>query len=387
MNLEKVIHRFASAPHDPAELRRLARALGSELPREQLETLRSFRAELAQTPVVEDEDVDARSYAAGYVASMLDVTAEYETSVQQKGDERTLERMVAREGWRDVLRALCDGPRLPSELASALGEDRSKITRTLQKLRAAGLVQAHAGESPDGRKRPHRLTVQGRRVATELGAGVSDDMARGIRLAVSLFKHLLAQSPSPATTLDTIAEDILGDTAAAPEAVGLWAEEAQKAGLVAEYQGDVPVATPVESSDGVPQAVLARGSEAVRRSHALWQAAPAVLGQINERKGESMPVYVRTSDESWGAWAYALGKLETPGRTIVDGDITSRALEPPAQRFVLLYDNADTLRADREQPTMQAFMERAADKFVVAEPGETADVPEGFTRLELVAED
>lgn len=391
MNLEKVIHRFSTAPHDRTELRRLARALGSELSREQLEVLRSFRAELVRVPeVVEaDTDIDPRSYAVGYVASMLDVTAEYETHVRKDMDEQTLEHMVTHEGWRDILLLLRQGPRLPSEMADELGEDRSKITRALQKLRAAGLVQAYPSDSPDGRKKPHRLTVLGRRIASGLDTGVSPDVARGIRVAVGLFRHLLTNLSSSASALEDIAGEMLGDEHAASEAVRAWAEESKQAGLISEGQGDYEqIAANIRPSDGVPQPMLARGSEAVRSTEDPWQTAPAVIREIMRRDPEHMPVYVRTNDRSWGAWTYALGKLESPGRTIVDGDIASHSVEPPEQRFLLVYDDPEAVRADRDEPTMQAFMERAESKFVVASPGDNmSDMPEGFIPLTVPEED
>ena len=84
MKVPKVVARFSKAPSDPAELRRVARSLGSELPHKRVETLREFRAALVKTPIAESQDetlLDRTSYAAGYVDSMMDVTAEYESMV------------------------------------------------------------------------------------------------------------------------------------------------------------------------------------------------------------------------------------------------------------------------------------------------------------------
>jgi DNA-binding MarR family transcriptional regulator len=382
MNLNKVITRFSAAPSDRDELRRLARALGSELPREQLEVLRRFRAELARVSGG-GAGMDGDLFAAGYVSSMLDVTAEYETSVQQSEDAQALEAMVDREGWGEVLQHLNAGSKLPSELADELGEDRSTVTRKLQKLRAAGLARVQAGRTVDGRKKPHRLTAEGRRLTAKLQAGLSPDVVRGIRVAVALFRHLIASNSSITSTLDKVAGEALGQRGHAPEAVRVWASEAENAGLISKVPGaeSAPEAeADVRVSNGVPQPVLANGTS---RSEALWYGAPLLLRKLARRSSERVPVYVRTTDEGSGPWAHALDRLEPPGRTIVDEDIAAHAIEPPDQRFHLVYDDPDAIRGDILEPIMREFMERAAAKFVVVAPDQDHDIPEGFIELEM----
>ena len=103
MKVSKVVARFSSAPNDPAELRRVARSLGSELPQQQVETLREFRAAMARTPITQtpsddlaDVKLDQTSYAVGYVDSMMDVTSEYEAVVLADEDSAELSADVAR---------------------------------------------------------------------------------------------------------------------------------------------------------------------------------------------------------------------------------------------------------------------------------------------------
>jgi DNA-binding MarR family transcriptional regulator len=413
MNIDKVITRFATMPHDPVELRRVARALGSELRREELDTLERFRAELAQTPLSCDgaDSTDSSSYAAGYVASMLDITSEYETHLRHSVDKRELEDLVVREGWRELLLLLCEGPKLPSELADTLGQERSTVTRTLKKLRVAGLVRVHPGTTTDGRKRPHRLTLEGERIVARLNAGLPDDVARGIRVAVGMFRHLLAYPSDSPAVFDEVAGQLLGDPDMAPEAVAAWRQECARVNLptstaasahtsdqtnaqagaanaalrddlVADF--DTDIGSESDYSNGIPLPILAKGSLSALRSDALWHTAHELLGQLNEQDTEPLPVFVRTSDQSWGAWAYALDQSLMGGRAIVDGDLMSRSVQPPEQRFVLLYDDPHTIRSDRDKPTMQAFMQRAACKFVVTQPGDNPDdVPEDFTLLPL----
>jgi DNA-binding MarR family transcriptional regulator len=261
MNLDKVLSRFAAAPHDQAELRRLARSLGNELPRERLDILGSFRAGLASAQVFEgaEDGVHIDSYAMGYVASMLDVIAEYETGLRQRSDQGALEELIAREGWRDVLLALREGPRRIAQMAAVLGEGRGQIERVLSELSLAGLVRTPERDALDRGVRRYRLTVEGERVVEAMDRGLSDDVARGIRIAVRLLQHVLASASSPADALETIAEELLLDRRAAAEAVSVWAEEAMDAGLIGERE----VPEDVRVSDSVPEPLWARGSQPV----------------------------------------------------------------------------------------------------------------------------
>lgn len=154
MKVSKVIRRFAESPSDQTELRRVARSLGSELPLQRTEVLREFRAGIANTSLGYQQSplIDDVSYAAGYVDSMLDVTAEYETAFNRE-----------------------------------------------------------------------QMTV-----------GLSDDVARGIRLAIELFHHLLTSPFDTSNTLATVAVGILDDPHVALEAVQLWERESCSAGLITE---------------------------------------------------------------------------------------------------------------------------------------------------------
>lgn len=380
MKIKKVISRFAKACESEVELRRVARALANELPRQRLDALRSFRAEMARIAV------PVKSYAAGYVAGMLDVTVEYEISVQQASENEALMQIARREGFREVLLELRDGPKLPSELASRLHRDRASITRTLDRLRELGLIRAYADGTGDRRTRPHRLTIEGVRVADELSAGLSPEVARGISIAVSLFHHLMTHASSPASALDAIVSAKLGNPESAAEAVRVWAEEAKEAGLIKEA-GLVTELGDAGAHEG-QQVVEAESGASTSRNKVLWENMSYVIKQLNEKEQSSMPVYVRTSKADWGAWAYALRKSDMTGRarTIVNGDILSRAVAPPTdERFALVYDDPRTVSADRREPTMQAFLQNADAKFVVASAEET--VPEGFIQLKLSPDD
>jgi hypothetical protein len=212
--------------------------------------------------------------------------------------------------------------------------------------------------------------------------GLAAQIEIGIRIAVGMFDYLCRHEASPASALQEIAEEILHDPDAAALAVRAWAEEARDSGLVTE--SEIPPATPrfgQAREDEVYFVPPRRKPVEDGRTEQLWQHAPVLLAQLEARRQARVPVYVRTNASGWSAWAYALQSQDETGlsRTILDGDIMTRAISPPDQRFDLVYDNREALEADRDEPTMRAFLERADAKFLVATQED--EVPEGFTLL------
>lgn len=387
MKVKKVLHRLGKAPEDEAELKRVARALGSELPQQRMEVLRSFRAELARFNLPDG------GYAAGYVTSMLDVTAEFEASLREADDEREVTRRALREDWRSVLFALRESAMLPKDLASRLGKDRPTITRILKRMRTAGLVQSFAHDSLDGRMRPHRLTLQGKNLVSQIATESTDlpsDLARGITLAVRFFQQLGAQASSTGRELNAIANEVLQDIPKATNAVQVWAEETRRVGLVdsADQFSTTPMDSP-PTAQAMPGGHMAEtrsltdpaAEEADVEERPLWKRIPDILSELEQYRDRDTPIYVRTSDSTWGAWAYALQSGDSTGmsRAIVKGDMLANSLAPPERRFALVYDNPAAIDADREEPAMRAFLERADNKFVITE--ESDRVPEGFIPL------
>jgi DNA-binding MarR family transcriptional regulator len=376
MKLQKTLARLATASDDPTELRRVARALASELPRERVEVLRGVRAGLARSPLPE------KSFAAGYVAGMLDVATEYEGQVRAEADHDARHELASGTGAHAVLATLAAHAARPGEIAAALGCEPAEIAQTLDELSTAGLVQPFAVQAEERHMRPYRLTLDGRRVLEAQAPGLAAQIEIGIRIAVGMFDYLCRHEASPASALQEIAEEILHDPDAAALAVRAWAEEARDSGLVTE--SEIPPATPrfgQAREDEVYYVPPRRKPVEDGRTEQLWQHAPVLLAQLEARRQARVPVYVRTNASGWSAWAYALQSQDETGlsRTILDGDIMTRAISPPDQRFDLVYDNREALEADRDEPTMRAFLERADAKFLVATQED--EVPEGFTLL------
>jgi DNA-binding MarR family transcriptional regulator len=376
MKVQKALLRLAAAADDPAELRRVARALANELPHQQPDVLRSVRAGLAGAELPE------KSFAAGYVAGMLDVAAEYEGHVHAEADRATQHDLAARQDAHAVLSALAVNPARPSELAGSLGRETAAVAHLLDELEVAGLVQAHAIEADDRHMRPYQLTLTGTRVLDGLPPALSSDIETGIRIAIRMFGYLSRHDSSPASALQEIAEEALHDPDAAAAAVQTWAVEAKDAELVTESEiPPPPHGIHLPDKDEVFYSSPRRQAQADVRSERLWQHVPVFLAQLDARREAGVPVYVRTNASGWSAWAFALQSQDETGmsRTILDGDILTRSVSPPDQRFDLIYDNREALEADRDEPTMRAFLERADEKFMVATHDD--DVPEGFTRL------
>jgi len=368
MKIKKVIDRFAKVAPNSVELRRVARALGHELLMGRRDILEGFRTEITQVPISE------ASYEAGYVNGLLDVTVEVENSLHEAADRDVIHQVVQRDEYRKVLLVLAGGPETPENLAIWSGDDRTTLSRVLNELRQWGLVQCYAGAMTDTWTRPHRLTAQGRKIVGKFSSELSPEVSRGIGIAVNLFRHLLTHPSSPATALEEIAVAELKNPTAAAEAVRVWASESMRARLVDTLEAVSVAGNPaVQVTDTVSP-----------RNHALWANLPYVMTQLKEREHALMPVYVRTSNVDWGAWAYALrsGDMAESSRTIVKGDIVSNAVLPPSdEKFTLVYDNLDSISEDAKEPTMQAFQQQAERKFVVTSAEDT--IPDGYIQLRL----
>ncbi len=162
MELDKVLPRLAAASADGPELRRLARDVGHELPKHDSTAVRAFRSEFAKL------EIGSVSFADGYRHALADVAAAFDVSLDDlQADERALQ-FARRPTFRPLLDALATRPMLPTELSQRLSMDAGQLSRALKDLRNAGLVEAWPIEGGDGRTRPHRLTLRGRRAATQL---------------------------------------------------------------------------------------------------------------------------------------------------------------------------------------------------------------------------
>ncbi|GAB4567539.1 MAG: hypothetical protein Tsb0020_20210 [Haliangiales bacterium] len=377
MKVHKTLARVSERPDDPVELRRVARALGNELPRARLDELQRFRAGLARA------SIENKSFGAGYISGILDVAAEYETHLRDQGDRDTQRELVGRDEVRRLLVELRDQAARPAVLANRLDIEPVEVAAMLEQLTAAGLVQPYAVESEERHTRPYRLTRRGRQLLQESLPGVSAEVEVGIRVAINMFRYLHTNSASPASALREIAEELLHDPEAAELAASFWAQACSDAGLVTKLEQP---ARDLRADIGGLYHVSRPQTASDTTSDTLWQCAPTLLARLEARHSERVPVYVRTNSSGWSAWAYALQSQDQTGlsRTILDGDILTQAVTPPDRRFDLVYDSRETLLSDQDQPAMREFMERADERFLVTSSND--EVPEGFQPLALLAD-
>ncbi|WP_428261269.1 hypothetical protein [Haliangium sp.] len=373
MKVHKTLSRLAAQPDDPAELRRVARALGDELSRRRLEVLRDFRAGLARA------ESGRETFAAGYVAGLLDIAAEVTTHIQADDDASARRELVGRAEVRAMMLELRVQAEAPATLASRLGLEPVDVVGILDELELAGLVQPYAATHEDKHMRPYRLTRDGQRTLDEALASVSPEVEAGIRIAIGMFRYMCQHQASPASALREIAEEELHDPAAAAMAVHVWAEESQDAGLITEL--DPPLGATRAPGDELYHVTLHGNAGTDARADRLWQHVPVLLSQLQARPGEQVPLFVRTNSAGWGAWAYALQNQDETGesRTILDGDLLARTVTPPGVRFDLIYDSRATLEADQDQPAMRELIEHADERFLVSSNDD--EPPEGFTLL------
>ncbi len=120
------------------------------------DVLRSLESELARLPF--ESDV-LRAYALALTDMISALVRRLEGELV---DERSSQLAIRRAEYLEVLR---EGSRTPSQIATAVSKDLGQVSRELEGLRQAGLVELFAVD--DKRERPHRLTLRGRRALPE----------------------------------------------------------------------------------------------------------------------------------------------------------------------------------------------------------------------------
>jgi DNA-binding MarR family transcriptional regulator len=399
MKAAKILARLGAARDAIAELRRAGQALGDELPRRRLDELRVLRAGLAGMKYPE------ASFELGYACALQDVMAAYEAAAQRLVDEEDAQAFILNEGWRDVLLALQSGSKRPADLAKETGKDPAWISRALQKLREAALVEASGGA--DGRTKPHRLTLLGARVLARLPAPVSGDLLRGIRVAVHLDSSLVSRGRLSVAELVSEAESLLGDQQEASSSVDEWLGRATSHGIAV---CDSPVtgepkelgANTARRTTPAEAAVLWRDSNYThaRRLMSLLYgiirrdstSVPSWIERLRAMIETGTQVFIRTKHaEVANAWRLLL--LETldssraagHSRTITDADLLSgsfRALDVGAAKPVVIYDEPAIINTDPDtHPIMRQLMDKATEKWCVA--ADRSGVPAGFQHMPL----
>ncbi len=147
-------------------LGQLVRELGYSLPRASSQDLRLFRAEVAAARDHPELDRPEEAFTQGALFAMAEVCASYEAEVQAEEDRRQRAAFsVEKPLDNGLLHKIFEGMTSPGDLAEALGKDPGQISRALNGLRAAGLIElVQPGPAGDQRRRFYRLTTEGLRI-------------------------------------------------------------------------------------------------------------------------------------------------------------------------------------------------------------------------------
>lgn len=404
MKAAKILARLHSTRDAVAELRRAGQALGDELPRRRLDELRVLRAGLAGMNYPEG------SFELGYKMALQDVMAAYEAAAQRLADEEDAQAIILSEGWRDVLFALKAGAKRPADIAKETGKAPAWISRALQKLRDAALVEGSDGA--DGRTRPHRLTLLGERVLARLPAPVSGELRRGMQIAVRLDSTLASRGKVSVAELVNQAVSFLGDQQQAAPTVHEWLEAATEAGVAV---CDYPVSTKPKELDATAAypvdpagcSVLWRDSadaHARRLTNLLYgiirdsTSVPSWIERLRASVETGTQVFIRTKyADLANAWRLLLvtkfdrSSAAESSRTITDADLLSGSLrsleagasgEVGASGPIVIYDEPAIINTDpHAHPIMRRLMDNATEKWCVAP--DRSDVPAGFQYMPL----
>lgn len=112
MRLKRVLARF-TVSEDCAELRQVARDLGRELPKNNIELLSEFRSEAVR---LRNNNND---FVKGYQTALLDLCAAYEAAIQPEQDLKLMkEFLIKNKNHLTILKLLDNGPYHLVELIS-----------------------------------------------------------------------------------------------------------------------------------------------------------------------------------------------------------------------------------------------------------------------------
>ncbi|KYF77297.1 hypothetical protein BE11_17005 [Sorangium cellulosum] len=398
MKAAKILARLAGATAQDAvaELRRAGQALGDELPRRRLDELRALRAGLERIKYANG------SFELGYKSALQDVMTAYEAAAQRVIDEEDAQSVILNEGWREVLLVLRSGAKRPADVAKDTGKAASWVTRALQRLREAGLVEGSDGA--DGRTKPQRLTPLGARVLARLPDPVSGDLRRGIQLSARLDSRLASCGKLSVAELLREAASVMGQQQAMA-AFQEWIRATTSTGAtVCDSPATVDLTelgtSAAHQADLAECSVRWREDTRARLANLLYGIirdsipVPSWVEKLRTSLLAGTPVFVRTKyADVASAWRLLLlEKLAPPSdavmhRTITDGDLVSgalRSLDTGAARPIIIYDEPAVIGTDPDaHPFMRHLMDNATEKWCIAADRDGRHIPAGFQHMPL----
>jgi hypothetical protein len=174
MDMPKVAAQLRELLRNPGtqkDLGRLARNLGHELPHNPLQELRQFQAAVAETyQAFQQSPAREAGFAAGVLFALMEVCAGYDAENGELEDQRALDAFLRQSLPQAILQRLWQRSGSLEDLEQTLGEPCGQVSRTLEQLQIAGLVEPENPARPEAGGRSFRLTPDGYR-RTKMGAG------------------------------------------------------------------------------------------------------------------------------------------------------------------------------------------------------------------------
>jgi hypothetical protein len=165
MDMQKVAAQLKELLRHPGlqkNLGRLARNLGHELPHNPIQELRQFQAAVAETyQALQQAPAQGAGFAAGVLYALMEVCAGYDAENGGLEDQRPLDAFVRQPLSQAILQRLLERSQSMEDLQHALREQSGQLSRTLEQLQIAGLVEPDDSARPGARGTSFRLTPDG----------------------------------------------------------------------------------------------------------------------------------------------------------------------------------------------------------------------------------
>lgn len=307
------------------------------------------------------DDEYLRGFAAGLEMVLTGFAREREHGTQVAADHDLIR---ARRHWREILGAIDAGTVRPRQIAMSLAVPESTVSKALDALEDAGLVEPIA-TSADRRGRPRRLTLRAR---VALGQGAPTAAAPVRSVVASVVDCLAGLADRRRAGRHELAERMMRTLGpeVGPTALEAFIDALHDSALGELQPDDAVVATGLEQQR-LLEACLAA---AVRDDRALPQLAALAA----ER-----PLVVRATHDQWDVLVARRG---WPMVSVVrDDDLDARPLLP--EGYQVLYESP--LLAVHDQRSMHRHVIEAAERRLVLTPGADRPPPAGFVALDTRA--
>lgn len=342
-----------------------ARDVGHELPRRRTDVLNQFRRGLA----VLTEQRPRDSYAHGFYDALEYVTAAFIAETSNHEDLAKARGAVeAKPRWTKVMRALMEGHLLPKDICLASGMPASSVTRTLQELEEASLIERPLPSvEADARSRPCAFTSVGAELAHQLFKDADPRIAavRDVLPVIMRFwSSLISQRRVTSIELLQMAETKVGWGPAQCLVEEIF--DAAKKSALAVREPEVAIAV-FEVPD------LSKILSATRGEPLQFQSMKSIIAN-------GIRTYVCSSrwQYLWDQWA-RIGRLDH----VTTLNIADLHFGPPLNSpYQVLYDDPIMANRDVEHEPSRGMLEAASQRFCLV-PSRGQAIHPSFKPLRL----